>query len=305
MQIDLAAIFDHTSALVFVIDREHRMVFANRPFFEAVGMTPEAVLDRSLWDVFDADKYRVFKEGYDEVFRTGRPIECSRYDTEKDTHCTLTLSPLRDMVVVTVHDVTDLRKTIQELTWSNDVAHDLLRQFAAASRLTIEEHQLDALTGLASRARVEDYAEGIFRITKSKDMPLSFLIIDIDHFKTFNDRFGHQVGDQILRCVARSLSSICHDSHIVGRFGGEEFLVVLPNAAMTQAVAAAEAYRAAILGIDDFGVRVTVSVGVASTSAGDTDWKSVVLRADRALYQAKDCGRNCVRFLSDDQHRAA
>jgi len=268
-------------------------------------MSPETVIGRSLWEIFDEEKYRIFREGYDQAFRLGRPLEVHRYDVEKDTHMRLNLVPSGDLLVVTAHDITDLRKTIQELTWSNEVAHDLLKQFAAASRLTIEEHQTDSLTRLASRARVEDYAEGIFRITKSKDMPLSFLIIDIDHFKTFNDRFGHQVGDEILRTVAKALLRTCHDSHIVGRFGGEEFLAVLPNTAMAQAIAMAEAYRAAILAIDEFGVRVTASFGVASVSASDSSWKSVVLRADRALYEAKDCGRNCVRFLSDDQHRAA
>lgn len=129
---------------------------------------------------------------------------------------------------------------------------------------------------------------------------LSFLYIDVDHFKQINDSFGHSVGDQALVEIATRLSSNVRDEDMVGRLGGEEFAVILPHTVLTDAQDAAERLRTALLRhpiVTDHGdITVTVSVGVASTSSLDRPvteiLKSVMDRADAALLRAQQAGRN-------------
>jgi|GEM_PF-6268035 len=305
MGVDYIALLDQVPDLVFLVDEKHRLVYGNQSFFRVARLSRDQVLGVCMWSVWDADKYEVFKTGYEHVLATGERLDFPHYDMERDCHRHISMVPSDGCVLVTCHDVTGLKRTIQELIWSNEVAHELLRQFATASRQAIAEQQTDLLTGLSSRSRVEDYAEGIFRVTKCKNLPLSFAIADVDHFKSFNDEFGHQVGDEILKSIARTFMGVSHDSHILGRYGGEEFLLILPNVGLEDATQAMESYRMALENVREFGRPVTASFGVASVTASDPDWKSAVLRADRALYDAKTSGRNRVVSLTHDQARAA
>jgi diguanylate cyclase (GGDEF)-like protein len=150
--------------------------------------------------------------------------------------------------------------------------------------MALEEAKLDA---------VEVFDIEVAR-AKRYGSTLSCLMLDLDHFKKFNDTYGHQFGDRVLYLVARVISGHCRTHDYLGRYGGEEFLIVLPETRIDGATVFAERVRAAVaetpLGQDE--ERITVSIGVAQWHDGDDSVRNLVSRADQALLQAKAAGRN-------------
>lgn len=157
----------------------------------------------------------------------------------------------------------------------------------------------DPLTGLGNRAALEEHLQREIRVAQRHARPLSLLVLDVDHFKRVNDRFGHQAGDEVLRHVSSLLRQALRDTDLACRYGGEEFVVILTNTDGAGARVAAERIRAAIaehpcgMGPTGAALEVTVSVGVTALRAED-DASSVFERADRAMYAAKAAGRNRV-----------
>jgi diguanylate cyclase (GGDEF)-like protein len=160
----------------------------------------------------------------------------------------------------------------------------------------------DDLTGLCNRRHFLALAEDERRRCAQMQQPLALLVLDIDHFKSVNDRFGHDGGDAVIRHVADVCRSTINDTDILARFGGEEFVLLLPQTTGEQAAARAEAMRrkleASPLQLDRGAVRVTISVGGAEAGADMQSIGDLMKRADEALYQAKRDGRNRVRHAS-------
>jgi diguanylate cyclase (GGDEF)-like protein len=164
----------------------------------------------------------------------------------------------------------------------------------------------DELTGLLNRrAIVRKAVELLSRARESKGT-LVIGLIDLDHFKSINDRFGHAVGDQLLQRLAVALRTALHTREVFGRYGGEEFLVLFPDTTMEQAKQASEKLRLALreqrLRVDEQDVTVTLSLGLASYEAGDVLFDQVARRADIALYVAKTQGRDRVEIYSPSRH---
>ena len=161
-----------------------------------------------------------------------------------------------------------------------------------------ERSRTDALTGLANRHALDDFLRAAQMRAMENGRPLSILLIDIDHFKAFNDQFGHQFGDQVLRLIAKLLKDGLRGDDLAARFGGEELVGVLPGADVKVARAVAERIRQAIAhrqvtrrSTGEVLTGVTASIGVAQFAPGET-LASLFERCDRALYAAKHAGRN-------------
>lgn len=160
-------------------------------------------------------------------------------------------------------------------------------------------HQ-DALTNVANRAALEECVPRQIETCRVLAQPLSLLIIDIDHFKRVNDRYGHLGGDEVLRAVAATVQKCLRPRDFVARYGGEEFVVVLPETTLAGAVVAAERCRNAIELLESTSsegtpIRVTASFGCATVIPGEAaSMQSLVAAADKALYRAKNTGRNRV-----------
>lgn len=152
----------------------------------------------------------------------------------------------------------------------------------------------DALTQLWNRYHMEQTLDTELSRAQRHQHALSVIIFDIDNFKQVNDTYGHDVGDQVLKGIAKALKPIMRDTDALGRWGGEEFLVIVPESDLAQARELAERLRQVLMGLefDKAGV-VTASFGVASLDAGDSRSK-LIRRADQALYRAKNQGRNRV-----------
>ncbi len=150
----------------------------------------------------------------------------------------------------------------------------------------------DVLTSLYNRRHTMERLEDEIEKSKRYENPLSVMMIDVDHFKRINDEFGHLSGDVVLKKIAESITKTLRDFDIVGRFGGEEFLVVLPNTSIDDAFSAAERIRKNVesLKLSKKDITVSVSIGVCQWS-GD-ELKNLLSEADRLLYSAKTNGRN-------------
>lgn len=157
----------------------------------------------------------------------------------------------------------------------------------------------DSLTGLLNRRSIREYAEAALLQAVRAGAAISVILLDLDHFKDVNDRYGHQTGDDALRLVAETIAAALRTGDRVGRMGGEEFLVVLPDTALDQAVAVAERIRRRVaarpLTLPD-GTRVPlrVSAGVATAPPVAPTLDVLLQQADAALYRAKRGGRNQV-----------
>lgn len=157
----------------------------------------------------------------------------------------------------------------------------------------VHQSQTDALTGLKNRRAFDSVLGVEFSRAQRLASPLALIMVDVDHFKNFNDDLGHVAGDDALRRVAQTLKVQARNYDHVARYGGEEFVVVLPETSVAEATVAAERIRSAIAMMESPQRPITVSIGVALSLDGDMP-ESLIKRADKALYQAKGQGRNCV-----------
>ena len=187
-----------------------------------------------------------------------------------------------------------------------------LDQIKDSLALAEQHSNTDPLTGLANRRSLEAFLRAAQISAMEAGTPLSILMIDIDHFKKFNDSYGHQVGDQVLRLVARVLQESVRECDLAARYGGEELIAVLPGASLDVCTEAAERIRRRIgearLTRRTTGeelTSITVSIGVAQFRMAELA-EGMIERCDRALYQAKRSGRNrTVRESSIDEEIAA
>jgi diguanylate cyclase (GGDEF)-like protein len=173
------------------------------------------------------------------------------------------------------------------------LAREIGRRAKAEDRLE-EMATTDALTGLKNRRKFDSMIELEWRRAIRQKVPLALLMIDADHFKAYNDTFGHQAGDQVLVGVAICITdSVRRAGDCAARYGGEEFAVLLPGLSSTEALAVAETIRLKVELWSDEPQGTTVSVGIASLRpAAATDWSELLSAADKALYAAKAQGRN-------------
>lgn len=163
---------------------------------------------------------------------------------------------------------------------------------------TIEMAVIDGLTGLHNRRYMDSHIETLFQRAVTRRRPLSIMITDLDRFKNINDTYGHEGGDQVLKEFARRIRANVRGMDLVCRFGGEEFVVIMPDTEPHIAERVAERVRQDIekqpFPLSGTGVAVTVSIGVASVNYGADSVSELMRRADSALYRAKNSGRNRV-----------
>ncbi len=172
-----------------------------------------------------------------------------------------------------------------------------------------EKARIDGLTQIANRRRFDEYLAQEWSRHIRMQLPISLLICDVDHFKLFNDRQGHQAGDECLKSVAKAINRCYRAGDLVARYGGEEFAMVLPQTNRAGAVQVAERVRAAVAAAalphpaSPVCDRVTVSVGVACMTPppqAPSDVRALIEQADRHLYLAKKLGRNQVSYEREE-----
>ncbi len=161
----------------------------------------------------------------------------------------------------------------------------------------------DALTGCFTRGHALDVIDAELRRARRSQTPVSMIMFDLDHFKDVNDRHGHLCGDAVLGAVGKRMKEVLRGSDLKCRYGGEEFLVLLPETPLHGARRVAETLRKEIADRPvpwaGEALTITASFGLAQTLPGEVNVQAVIARADQALYRAKDDGRNCVRIAAE------
>jgi len=219
----------------------------------------------------------------------------------------------------TLDQVKSIVETVARSTRQMRDTNKVLEERLATSKSEISnlQHSLEAiraesltdpLTGLGNRKYFDRMIETAVQTSLANNEPLSLLMFDIDHFKSFNDSYGHLTGDQVLRLVGQSLKQLMKGQDITARYGGEEFAVVLPNTALRHALSVADQLRRTVMAKElkkkstgEILGRVTISVGV-SLLRPDDDTDALIERADTCLYAAKRAGRNRVICEADPEY---
>ena len=207
---------------------------------------------------------------------------------------------LSDITRAMTDNTEKLNSKLQQSTQQIEVLHKDLEQAR-------NESNTDALTGLANRKKFDSFMRKSFKAYEEDDTTLCLLMVDIDHFKKFNDTYGHQTGDQILRLVAHTLKCGLKGRDLPARYGGEEFSVILPGTSSEDAFTVAEQIREAIAikelikrsTGENLG-RLTVSIGIAEAGKNDSP-ASLIARSDKALYKAKHSGRNLCMIAPEEE----
>lgn len=308
-------LLDHVDVGIFVLDGACRVLAWNQFMAIHSGVAAASILGCNLFDhfpdlprqwlvrkltsviqlkshAFSSWEYRpyLFRFAHNRPITGG--IDCMRQN--------LTLMPVKDgagavvAVSVTIHDVTDVSICQIRINEANRRLEELSRN--------------DGLTGLFNRRYWQECLEDELGRAQRYGTALCLLLFDLDHFKQINDRHGHPGGDEVLRAVARRLRPLLRATDIPGRFGGEEFAVLLPHTVPAGGLVVAERIRAVMkaepVSFEDRQIPFTVSIGLARFDAQDTSATELIGRADEALYRAKRDGRDCV-CVHDDSSAAA
>ena len=286
---------ENSTDFIVRLSPTHERLYASPACRALLGYEPEELIGRSAFDIVHPDDRARWQEHYggaaaaalDDLSATyrlirkdGRPIwvEASRRRLTSDGG-----------FVVSARDVTERHEAEQQLAETNRRLQDMA------------DH--DALTGLANRRHFDAVLDAEFRRAMRDGTTLSLVMIDVDRFKAFNDRYGHPAGDRCLREVATALKDIPgRAGDLVARYGGEELAIILPNTPLAGALTIAEQARCAVRAHSiahkgNAGNIVTISLGVAaaSRSGGLATPAALIEAADRALYAAKAGGRDAVR----------
>ena len=266
------------------------IVYVNPAFERLMGYTAEEVLGQSprMFNGPDTDnhtRYRINK-----ALREGKSIR-----TEILKYCKDGQARWLDMNIVPLLDAAGV------ITHFASVERDLTR-YKKIERQLANMALFDALTGTLNRPAFYQHAEKEFARSKRYYRPLSVIMLDIDHFKRVNDQYGHQGGDQVLQIFAEACQEIIRSTDLMGRVGGEEFALLLPDTPLKAAFNLAERLRERITKYPylagDMLIEITASLGVAELHNDDDDFKGLLQRADEALYSAKHAGRNQVKVAA-------
>jgi len=291
-------ILDNMLEAVYVTDRDRRIVYWNRRAEDLTGFMKEEVIGRvcseNILGHVDRRGVPLCKGDcpLSETMADGKPRETMVFLHHKDG--------FRRPVRVRTSPLLDANGTI---TGGIEVFEDAMGYLALEEKLQLLESLalLDPLTRIGNRRYLEEQLEEKFKEFQISGLALGLLFFDIDHFKRVNDTWGHIVGDRVLTVIASTLKHSLRIYDVVGRWGGEEFLLLLPNLKEGALEEVSDRLRQMISASDIFlensaePLHVTVSGGATLARLGETPQKALE-RADELLYESKAAGRNCVTF---------
>ena len=294
---------------VILIDEKEHIVLANASFAKMLNTTPESLMGKKLstlsWKNESPAKTSSIYPWHlaikNKANQTGTPLSILS-PTRGIRTMMVNAAPIIDGdgkikgALATFDDVTHLEEKNSELE------NMLAALQASQQEINHQNKQLqilattDPLTQCANRRALFGRFSEAFSQHHGNTTGICCIMCDIDHFKQINDTHGHSVGDSVLSEIASILKNYTRESDTVGRYGGEEFCIVLPGTTLQQALDAAERLRSAIHSEPVAGIRVSASFGVSTTDFGASNPTELIHQADTALYHAKRSGRNCMKL---------
>lgn len=284
----LNIVLDHITQGIVVIGPDYRTLAFNRPFEEIFQLPAGSVAVGT--DFRDILRVWARETGQDQQMLDLAIKELDRQDSFEFQFPQSIKGDIR-WCLLTHNPLPGNRGFVRTFT-------DITGQKALEASLTKLSRE-DPLTGLFNRRTLMAMLEDEMTRVQRYQRPMSLLMMDIDHFKRINDRWGHPVGDEVLRSFASRCEGAMRENDKIGRWGGEEFVMLLPETEQPEAVEVANRLRSLTSSMaipshsGDNMIHVTVSIGIASTGAGDTV-ETLLARADHALYDAKTSGRDRV-----------
>lgn len=269
-----------------LLSLDGRFTRVNRAFCEILGYEPEELLKLTFTAITHPDD---IQKDQDFVLRM-EAGEIHSYEMEKRYICKdgrIVWGQLTGSLLSGGQGAaTQVIKQVQDISKRKEV-----------ERLLILEAHTDYLTGVANRGHFIELAEQELTRSRRYERPLSLAMLDLDHFKTVNDSYGHQAGDTVLKELSRICRQVLREADVMGRVGGEEFAILLPETDGEQAFNVIERLREAIAASEvtleeGLTLHFSASLGVAAFIPADADIGMLLKRADQALYQAKCSGRN-------------
>lgn len=263
------------------------IVYVNPAFERLMGYRADEVIGKNPSVLQGPNTDKKTRQKIRQAISKGERIRTQIMNYTKDGH------PLwLDINIVPIHNDRG------ELAYFAAIERDLTEHKMLQSRLEILA-STDSLTGLPNRQAIMNKAEKEFARAKRYARPLSIVMIDIDHFKSINDQHGHATGDLVLSQVGNICQSALRGSDIIGRIGGEEFVLLLPDTPQLSAEHVAERMRVELanttITTNQLDLQITASFGVATLSDNDHSLQDMLDRADEAMYNAKHNGRNQVK----------
>lgn len=229
------------------------------------------------------------------------PVWCVLAQDGKCQHFKLRAAqadPEPDYVLLLMQDISEQENTAQLLKQQNAQLKQRLTDIEQLKNRIREQSIRDPLTNLYNRRFLNEFMERELALARRNQKPLAVVMLDLDHFKQLNDQFGHQTGDKVIEMVAKHLLRQSRRTDVLFRYGGEEFLVILPNTNATQALHLAENWRLHVEQAQIFAkhqaITITLSAGISVYPEQGTTAFNLIQAADEALYQAKASGRNQV-----------
>ncbi|MFI8740493.1 sensor domain-containing diguanylate cyclase [Stutzerimonas zhaodongensis] len=301
----LLAIVQSIDVGVVVLDREYRIDVWNTFMENRSGRLPEEARKKTFFELFPEVDEQWFRRKVENVATLGTPsftiweqrpylLRFKNYQPitglEDFMYQNTTLMPLKalngsiEQVCLIIYDVTDVATN--------------RRQLQAANQELQRLSSTDRLTGLFNRGHWEEMLRQDYARHRRYERNAALVMFDIDHFKKINDSYGHQAGDAVIQQTAELVRQCTRDADIAGRYGGEEFVVLLPDTDSEGAVTFAERLRQSIeaheVVHEGRSIRFTVSLGIADLSEPTNGYAQLIERADIALYSSKASGRNQV-----------
>ena len=292
------------------LDRERRVQVWNGFMTSHSGMSPATVIDRTLIEVYPDQDLSWLQRTIDAIFLLGhkayssweqRPFVFQFRSYRPITGTTDFMYQNASFIPVTGPD--------GEISHIAIIIYDVTE--TVTNKLALEEVNLqltdisrtDGLTQLFNRAHWEERLNDEFKRFCRTNCSASLVIFDIDHFKKVNDTYGHQAGDEVIRETARALRETARTTDICGRYGGEEFVVILIDTSVEKAMIFAERMRSRIeelrVRYDEIEIKFTISLGISELNAEIVTAHQWLEQSDQALYLAKNSGRNCVKRFID------
>lgn len=310
------ALIEHSADAISLIDAHGAVVYESPSTQRLTGYSFEERMGRSGLELIYPDDLPAVKSALAEVISNKGMIKNAQFRSVRKggtvwwaeaTAVNLLDEPSVQAIVINYRDITQRKKTEQALKNANRQLNVRLAQIEQLQSELREQALRDPLTQLFNRRYLSETMERELKLAKREKKPVSVIVMDIDRFKKINDKHGHRVGDEFLTEIAKLLQSHARGSDIICRYGGEEFLIVMPGANARTARKRAEQLRVRCekMRIAQNGkeLKVTLSFGVATYPTHGTEGEEIVIKADKALYKSKRRGRNCVTVWSEKSNK--
>jgi diguanylate cyclase (GGDEF)-like protein/PAS domain S-box-containing protein len=299
-------LIENMSDGILVLDAQNRIVDINPAMGNFLHGKPSSYMGKNAFDVFQPwmEKPDLFLDGAETRLELKIPNDPSRY-------LDLRVTPLYDRGqllngrLMVFRDITERKQVEKRLRLANDKLQSQLIEIGLLQSKLREQAIRDSLTNLFNRRYLEETLDRELSRAAREKYPVCVIMIDLDHFKRINDTYGHEAGDLVLKAIASILAEQSRRGDFACRYGGEEFVITMPNITMDTAYERAEFLRQSLnllsVPYEYYNLSVTISIGIACYPENGQTRETILRAADRALYAAKEAGRD--HILSYNQLR--